>query len=74
MGDAFFVVFARIPSAVSIGIAGYLAVIGKDGWGWFLFIGLLLGSGTLRTGKSAELHAQAELERAKRGVSEEDKD
>lgn len=25
-----------------LGVAGWLAIDGKDGWGWFLFVGLLL--------------------------------
>jgi len=28
-----------------IGIAGYLVVQGKEGWGWFLFIAVIFGSG-----------------------------
>jgi hypothetical protein len=37
------VVILRIISGViAIGVGGYLAMIGKAGWGWFLFVGLIL--------------------------------
>ena len=28
---------------VALGIAGYLAFEGKEGWGWFLFVAVCLG-------------------------------
>lgn len=31
----------NLVSLACIGIAGYMAVLGRDGWGWFLFVGLL---------------------------------
>lgn len=31
-----------IPSAVCFSAAGYLAANGIDGWGWFLFVGVIL--------------------------------
>lgn len=31
-----------IPSAVCFAAAGYLAAHGIDGWGWFLFVGVIL--------------------------------
>ena len=36
-----------------IGVAGYLAVQSKEGWGWFLFVGLLCaGSVSFKSDKS----------------------
>lgn len=31
------------PAIICVAAATYLAAIGADGWGWFLFVGLLLG-------------------------------
>ncbi len=31
----------NIVALVCVGFAGYLAIRGSDGWGWFLFCGLL---------------------------------
>jgi len=40
-----FIILLRILlSAFTIGISGYMLYIGKDGWGWFLFVGLWLGA------------------------------
>jgi hypothetical protein len=33
---------ANIPSIVCFGISGFLAYQGKEGWGWFLLIGLFV--------------------------------
>lgn len=30
---------AYLVSLCCIGVAAYLAYLGKDGWGWFLFVG-----------------------------------
>lgn len=39
------IVIGRLACALaSILVAGYLAMRGLNGWGWFLFIGLILGS------------------------------
>jgi len=35
------VLFGNVAALLAIGIAGYLAFCGKDGWGWFLFVGVL---------------------------------
>ncbi|MBB3963516.1 hypothetical protein [Rhizobium metallidurans] len=35
-------------SATTISIAGYLAIAEKSGWGWFLFVGLLLGAAAIQ--------------------------
>jgi hypothetical protein len=35
----------NLGAVVCFGAAGYLAVKGVDGWGWFLFVGLLCGGG-----------------------------
>lgn len=31
-----------IPPAICVAAAAYLAVLGTDGWGWFLFVGVIL--------------------------------
>jgi hypothetical protein len=30
-----------IPAIILFSLAGYLAYKGREGWGWFLFVGLL---------------------------------
>ena len=35
------VVVLILPSIILFSLAGYLAYIGREGWGWFLFVGLL---------------------------------
>ena len=40
---AFIAVMRILLSAFTIGISGYMLYLGKDGWGWFLFVGLILG-------------------------------
>jgi hypothetical protein len=32
---------ANLVSLACVGVAGWLAVKGKEGWGWFLFVALL---------------------------------
>lgn len=32
--------FAALPSCLAFGFAGYLAMHGLTGWGWFLFVGV----------------------------------
>lgn len=32
---------ANLVAIACIGVAGYLALQSKEGWGWFLFVGLL---------------------------------
>jgi len=32
---------AQIPSAICLIAAGVIAAAGAEGWGWFLFLGLL---------------------------------
>lgn len=32
---------AQIPSAICLIAAGFIAAAGAEGWGWFLFLGLL---------------------------------
>lgn len=34
-------IVATLPALVCFGVSAYLAVKGKEGWGWFLFVGLL---------------------------------
>lgn len=31
-----------LPSAICMAAAGFIAANGNDGWGWFLFIGVIL--------------------------------
>lgn len=31
-----------IPSAICMAVAGFIAANGRDGWGWFLFVGVIL--------------------------------
>lgn len=39
-----------IPSAMCVGGAIYLAANHGEGWGWFLFVALLLGGAARRAG------------------------
>ena len=34
--------FSSIPMLLCIGAASYLAYMDKEGWGWFLFIAVLI--------------------------------
>ena len=34
--------FRHIPSCLCFACAGVLAFYGKEGWSWFLFVGLLI--------------------------------
>lgn len=36
------VIFSNIAAAVAIGGAAFLAYSGTDGWGWFLFVAVLI--------------------------------
>nr|DAP74868.1 MAG TPA: hypothetical protein [Caudoviricetes sp.]DAT51952.1 MAG TPA: hypothetical protein [Bacteriophage sp.] len=31
-----------VPSAICMAAAGFIAASGHDGWGWFLFVGVIL--------------------------------
>lgn len=43
----------NLVALACVGAAAYLAINGKDGWGWFLFVGLVCaGSVTFGTAKS----------------------
>ena len=43
----------NLVALACVGAGAYLAVNGKDGWGWFLFVGLLCaGSVTFKNDKS----------------------
>lgn len=37
-------VLALMPATICVSVSGYLAIHGLSGWGWFLFVGLLLSS------------------------------
>lgn len=37
----FYNLSANLVALSCVSIAGYLVINGKEGWGWFLFIGLL---------------------------------
>lgn len=42
-----------LPACICSSVAGYLAMHDKEGWGWFLFVGLFLaGSVKIKTGKN----------------------
>jgi len=58
------------PATIGVSFAGYLALHQIGGWGWFLFVAVVLSSVRIRTGKSAELHAQRELEQSRREAGE----
>lgn len=42
-------ILALIPSTICLSLAGYLAVNNVGGWGWFLFVGLMLGGFSFTT-------------------------
>lgn len=52
MKDVALLVIANSASLASIVAAGYLAAHGKDGWGWFLFVGVIC-TATLKYTKEA---------------------
>lgn len=37
------IILVNLIAITALLIGGYLAVQGKDGWGWFLFIALMTG-------------------------------
>jgi hypothetical protein len=37
----------NVGAVICFAVGGYLAAKGIDGWGWFLFVGLLCGGGKL---------------------------
>jgi len=39
-------IFMNVGSFLCFGIAGYLVSQNQDGWGWFLFVGLLIYGAT----------------------------
>jgi hypothetical protein len=41
MKFTFAILFAQLPALVSIVASVYLAGRGVEGWGWFLFVGVL---------------------------------
>lgn len=45
MKDMFAIFMVCLPAAICTSAAFYLAVQGMNGWGWFLFVGLILGGG-----------------------------
>lgn len=42
MSRAFFLLAALLPTTVCVAAAAYLLIKGAEGWGWFLFVALLL--------------------------------
>ena len=40
-------ILSMIPSLACIITSAILCVKGKEGWGWFLFVGLLLAGGAM---------------------------
>ena len=47
-------ILSMIPSAICFIIAAILAVKERDGWGWFLFVGFLLGGAVMSTSNVME--------------------
>lgn len=43
MRFAIMTIAANAGSIICLGIAGWLVMHDKDGWGWFLFFALILG-------------------------------
>lgn len=72
--DLIAIVVLSMPCTACVILAGYLCAHGVDGWGWFLFIGLLLGGGSYRSTKESEIRAKADLERAKLGLPMEEEE
>lgn len=35
-------IIALLPATLCVGVAGYMAMNGYSGWGWFLFVAVLL--------------------------------
>lgn len=50
MEFAILVFFRMLPSVAAIAGATLLALHDKPGWGWMLFVSVLLGSVSLKTG------------------------
>ena len=44
MKDIALVILFLLPCCLCVLGAVYIAVTGSDGWGWFLFVAVLLGS------------------------------
>jgi hypothetical protein len=53
MKEFFTIALLLISCAVCFAFAGYLAVHGLEGWGWFLFIGLLVSGVSYKAGGKA---------------------
>lgn len=47
------IISSNLVSLACVGVAGYLAVNDKNGWGWFLFIALVC-SGTVSLNSKAD--------------------
>jgi hypothetical protein len=56
--ERFIILLRILLSAFTIGISGYMLYIGKDGWGWFLFVGLWLGAVSYGDDSEKESHHQ----------------
>lgn len=52
--NALIFMVALIPSCLSVIAAAYMAVYGISGWGWFLFVGVILGGASYSTSGSKE--------------------
>lgn len=59
---AFFYIF---PALVCAAAGSYMAINSIDGWGWLLFVAVILLPSRIRFGKAAEIDAQRELEQAR---------
>ena len=62
--EVFGILAAKMPQIVCFAGAIYLASRNLDGWGWLVFVGVLLTS-TIQTGKVAEINAIAKSEQVK---------
>lgn len=44
MKDFFIVALMKLPTLAAIAAATWLAFNGKEGWGWFLFVAVLVST------------------------------
>jgi hypothetical protein len=54
MNNFLVIVLSLLPGLLCIGLAGYLATQSIEGWGWFLFVALVLGMKALRYSDESE--------------------
>lgn len=49
MKDVFVILFAQLPAIAAITGAALMALNNKEGWGWFLFIAVLVCANRIKT-------------------------